>query len=309
MMILYSNDRKLSEFIEKAYAAILEKGNVIEPESFKEIGYGVSFKVLNNTSEKECSVAVYHTEKKGFSFVTKDENIRYILNMLLTSVDIAGSDEAGKGDFFGPLVVCCFVVGEKEKNILKLDVKDSKKLTSDKILEIYGKIKSDHPNSFSVIKIMPERYNTFYSDLSKNGKNLNYLLAWAHSKAVSLLFEKRKDIKKLIVDRFSENPAINKIITSSAGGVPVEFIVRAEQNPAVAIASIIARAEYLIALKHLSSTILETRFNLISGSGSQSDSLLLEIANNLGPDCLNKICKMHFANYTVNFTQNSIQTS
>lgn len=296
-MTIYSNDIELSSFAERAYASILENGYSVEPESFKEIGYGISFKVLDKNSKKEISVAIYHTEKKGFSFVTKDEKIRYILNMLLTSVDVAGSDEAGKGDFFGPLVVCCFIFGEKEKNILKLDIKDSKKLSNEKILGIYSRISSEFRDSFSTVRIMPERYNTFYSELSKNGKNLNFMLAWAHAKAISLLFEKRPDAKKLIVDRFSENPAINRLISTAAGSVSVEFIVRAEQNPAVAIASIIARAEYLNSLKQLSSSALENKFNLISGSGEQSDILLSQIRKTMGEECLKKICKMHFANY------------
>lgn len=296
-MIIYSNDPVLSEFTEKAYSTFLAKGFIVNPESFKEIGYGVSFKVSEKVSKKEISIAIYHTEKKGFSFVTKDKNAQYILNMMLTSTGTAGSDEAGKGDFFGPLAVCCFVLGEKESDILKMGIKDSKKLNTRQILEIYDIIRKEFKDSYSVIKIMPERYNTFYSELSKNGKNLNFMLAWAHSKAVSILLEKRKDVAKLIVDRFSENPAINRMILSSAGTVPVEFVVRAEQNPAVAAASIIARAEYLHSLDHLSSTVLGGQFQLISGSGEQSDILLAGIRKNIGEDVLNKICKMHFANF------------
>lgn len=295
-MAIYSSDTELSFFIEKAYGSILRYGFVVLPESFKEIAYGVSFKV-ETAPGKASSVAVYHTEKKGFSFVTKDEKIRYLLNMLLTDEGTAGSDEAGKGDFFGPLVVCCFVLGKKETSLLELGVKDSKKIDNAGVLSLYSTICEKFRDSFVTVRIMPERYNSFYDDLSKNGKNLNYMLAWAHSKAVFQLFEKRTDVKKLIVDRFSENSAVNGTIISAAGSVPVEFTVRAEQNPAVAIASIIARAEYLNSLKHLTSTVLQNKFELISGSGENSDTLLKNIRTEMGGDILKKVCKVHFANY------------
>lgn len=297
-MAIFSSDKILSEFIEKAYASLLENKFTITPESFKEIDYGISFKVKVFNSNKDISIAVYRTEKKGFSFVTKDQNIRSLLNRLLTSTGIAGNDEAGKGDFFGPLVVCSFVLGNKETELLKMNIKDSKKLKQDEILKIYERVKSDFPSSFSTVRIMPERYNSFYNDLSEKGKNLNNMLAWAHSKALSGLVTKRDDIKKVIVDRFSENPAINGIIISGAGTVPVEFFVRAEQNPAVAVASILARAQYLISLRQLSETVLGNSFELISGSGAQADVLLSEITKKFGKEILNKLCKTHFANYT-----------
>ena len=44
----------------------------------------------------------------------------------------AGIDESGKGDFFGPLVVCCaFTDSDSAKALFKLGVKDSKSIKSD----------------------------------------------------------------------------------------------------------------------------------------------------------------------------------
>lgn len=296
-MALFSSNTVLSEFVERAYVALLQSNITVIPESFKEIGYGISFKVMVKDDKSATSIAVYHTPKKGFSFVTKNSQIRSILNMLLTSTGIAGSDEAGKGDFFGPLVVCSFVLGEKETALLKLNVKDSKKLKNDEILSIYERISSEYPSAFSVVRIMPERYNSFYEDLASNGKNLTYMLGWAHSKAIAELVEKRDDIKRIIVDKFTESQSTNGMISSSAKGIPVEFFVRAEQNPAVALASIVARAVYLNSLKHISNTVLETKFQLISGSGEQSDNLLAEIVKEFGTEIAQKVCKKHFANF------------
>ncbi len=299
-MGIYSENPVLDSFTETVYATLLKKGYIIEPESFKEINYGIAFKINSAEKKKSVSVTIYHTEKNGFSFVTPDKEIKAILQLLVADTGTAGCDEAGKGDFFGPLVTASFVLGKKETELLKLGVKDSKKMKTEDILNFYNTVSKKYPDSFSVVKIMPERYNTFYTDLSNQGKNLNDMLAWAHSKSLATLAEKRNDIKKVIVDKFSDNFKTKDRIIRSANSVPVEFMVRAESSPPVAIASIIARAEYILSLKHLSETLLNNRFYLISGSGEKSDDLLLQIISAFGSDIAEKICKKHFANFIKN---------
>ncbi len=304
-MGIYSENRVLDSFTETAYATLLKKGYIVEPESFKEINYGISFKVNCAEKKKSVSVTIYHTEKNGFSFVTPDKEIKAILQLLVADTGTAGCDEAGKGDFFGPLVTASFVLGEKETPVLKLGIKDSKKMKTDEIMNVYKTISRDYPDSFSVVKIMPERYNTFYTDLAKQGKNLNDMLTWAHSKALSSLSEKRNDIKKVVVDRFTQNRYLLDKISSSSKTAPVEFMTRAESIPSVAIASIIARAEYLNSLKHISETVLEEKFKLISGSGTASDILLKDIIDSFGENVAQKICKTHFFNYSKLCVKNS----
>jgi ribonuclease HIII len=294
---IYSENTVLDSFVEIAYATLLKKGYIIEPESFKEINYGIAFKVNAPESKKSVSVTIYHTSKNGFSFVTPDKEIKTILQLLVADKGTAGCDEAGKGDFFGPLVAACFVLGEKEIELLKLGIKDSKKMKTEEILSLYDIISKNYSDSFAVVKIMPERYNTFYTDLVKQGKNLNDMLTWAHYKALGSLKEKRGDLKKIFVDKFSDDRSLQKRITSVAGEVPVEFMVRAESIPSVAIASIIARAEYLISLKNLSETVLQNKFSLVSGSGDISDRLLSDITSEFGDKVTGKICKKHFNNY------------
>jgi ribonuclease HIII len=296
-MALYSTDPVLSEIIEKTYISLLENGYSVLPESFKEINYGVSFKVSKIDSSKTINVTVYHTEKNGFSIVTPDKEISSIFKQLLSDAGTAGSDEAGKGDFFGPLTVCTFVLGESEKELLKLNIKDSKKLKNDEITDIYQKIIRDHSTSFSVVRIMPERYNSFYADLAKKGRNLNFMLGWAHSKAIAELTAKRDDIKTILIDKFSDNPSINGMAVSAAKGLPVNFRVRAEQNPAVALASIIARAVYMESLQKISENVLSGRFRLIPGSGGTADLLFSDIIDEFGTEIAPLICKTHFANF------------
>ena len=294
-MNLFSQDKILSDFVEKAYIRLLEASYTINSENIKEIPYGVTLKT-GMSEDKLVSVAIYHTEKKGFSVVTNDPEIKSLLLSLITNIGTLGSDEAGKGDVFGPLVVCSFLLGKKEEALMKLGAKDSKRMKNEEILDIYEKINADFRDSFSMVRIMPERYNSFYQNLSEQGKNLTDLLAWAHSKAISNVVAKRNDIKRVLVDKFTTSYAANARIIAAAGKVPVNFQVRAEQDPAVAIASVIARAGYLISLNQISETVLENKFRLVPGSGAESDKLLEEISATYGKEILEKIAKTHFAN-------------
>ena len=293
---MFSADKALSDFVEKAYVRLLEAGYTVNSENIKEIPYGVSLKT-GKSEVNLVSAAIYHTEKKGFSVVTSDPEIKSLLLSLITNVGTLGSDEAGKGDIFGPLVVCSFLLGENEEVLLKLGAKDSKRMKNEEILDIYEKINADFRDSFSMVRIMPERYNSFYQNLAEQGKNLTDLLAWAHSKAISNVVAKRNDVKRVLVDKFTPSYSANARITAAAGGILVDFQVRAEQDPAVAIASVIARAGYLLSLRQISETILENKFSLIPGSGAESDKLLAEISASYGHDIFDKIAKTHFANF------------
>ena len=289
-MNLFSQDKILSDFVEKAYIRLLEASYTINSENIKEIPYGVTLKT-GKSEDKLVSVAIYHTEKKGFSVVTTDPEIKSLLLSLITNIGTLGSDEAGKGDVFGPLVVCSFLLGKKEEALMKLGAKDSKRMKNEEILDIYEKINADFRDSFSMVRIMPERYNSFYQNLSEQGKNLTDLLAWAHSKAIANVVAKRDDIKRVLVDKFTTSYSANARIIAAAGKNPVNFQVRAEQDPAVAIASVIARAGYLISLNQISETVLENKFRLVPGSGAESDKLLEEISATYGKEILNKIAK------------------
>ena len=93
-----------------------------------------------------------------------------------TEVDLTpriGGDEAGKGDFFGPLCVAAVQADENGiKELLKLGVRDSKQMTDKIMLAMAPKIRA--VAAVSVVRISPVKYNEMYSSF----KNLNHLLAW-----------------------------------------------------------------------------------------------------------------------------------
>ena len=95
-----------------------------------------------------------------------------------------GTDESGKGDYFGPLVVAGVFVPDNQKDaLLELGVKDSKRVTDNRAQKLSDQIRAGYTHTLVVIG--PEKYNELYTKF----KNLNKLLAWAHSRAIENILE------------------------------------------------------------------------------------------------------------------------
>ncbi len=173
---------------------------------------------------KEISPLIFEQELFGLS-PEMDEPKEYI-----------GSDESGKGDVFGPLITTAFYVDEKTKlRLAHLGVRDSKDLSETQITEVAKKIRIEFPSNFETIALYPEKYNELYAKI----KNLNALLTWTHSKAISSLLDKNK-CKNIIVDKFSSRP-LNIASKNYDSKVDVLQITKGERFIGVAAASIIAR--------------------------------------------------------------------
>ncbi len=163
-----------------------------------------------------------------------------------------GTDESGKGDYFGPLVVAGVYVGEDGEELLRdLGVKDSKLLSDERAISIAERIlKIWKPGLFSVIELPPERYNQLYSQFVKEGKKLNTLLAWGHARAIEDLI-RNVNCEVVISDQFGDEKYIeSKLLkTTRQQKVRIIQVTKAERNVAVAAASILARARFLKWLK------------------------------------------------------------
>ncbi|MFO7736322.1 MAG: ribonuclease HIII [bacterium] len=295
MGIYSEKDEKLDSFVSRAYEALLKAGYIVNPDTFSEIPYGVGFKAGKSTYKKPESVTIYHSEKKGFSIVTHNAGIRALLSALLTLKDQAGSDEAGKGDFFGPLVVCAFYADPGDTEIFGQKLTDSKGQSGKAVFEFFDFVKRKKTHNYSVVRIMPKRYNTLFADMQSQGKNTNHMLAWAHRKALSELDKKKKrKISSVVVDKFTSNIGLLNNIAGSIPDADWHFEHRAEKNPLVAGASMIARAEYLLSLKSLSRDFFSGNIELCSGSGVKAEGVLKEIAKHYPDNVLEHICKMNF---------------
>ena len=96
-----------------------------------------------------------------------------------------GTDESGKGDFFGPLVIAGVMVNKENAKLFKeLNIRDSKTITDKRILEMAEQIKKHA--EYSVVAIGNAKYNELY----KKFANLNKLLAWGHAKVIENILEK-----------------------------------------------------------------------------------------------------------------------
>ena len=90
-----------------------------------------------------------------------------------------GTDESGKGDYFGPLVIAGFFLPDGQAHVLKeLGVKDSKKLSDNRCREIAETLTAGYPHA--IVAIGPEKYNELYAKI----RNLNKMLAWGHARVI-----------------------------------------------------------------------------------------------------------------------------
>lgn len=157
-----------------------------------------------------------------------------------------GSDEAGKGDYFGPLVAAAVWVDDRALGILEvLGVRDSKVVTDAAIPGLAAAIREVAGDGAAVVTVTPARYNAIQAEMAGQGRNLNDLVAWAHGAAITDVRAARP-VDRAVVDRFADPRHLDAALRRR-GGPPMQVLhaPRAEANLAVAAASILARAAFL----------------------------------------------------------------
>jgi len=160
-------------------------------------------------------------------------------------VNHIGVDEVGKGDFFGPMVVCsAFVTSEMLEKIQKSEIRDSKKLSDSTMCDLYDEFGGDIPHIVSIVT--PEIYNIEYSKV----KNVSILLAQNHAKCIEELLERldKDGIKceKVVIDQFSKKKdRVTSLLGERGKKVVFEQFHKGESDVAVAVASVFARAVFV----------------------------------------------------------------
>jgi len=201
------------------------------------------------------------------------------------SIERIGIDESGKGDYFGPLVIAAiFVDATTEGELSLMEVRDSKKISDGRILEMAPDIRTICPHS--IIVIGPQRYNELYGKI----RNLNRLLAWGHAKALETLLE-RVSCDRAIADQFGDEQLIVNALQEKGRKIFLEQRPKAEADLAVAAASILARAEFLLRLKRLSHDI---GTSLPKGASPAVELAARMIVKKHGQERLNTVAKLHF---------------
>ena len=202
-----------------------------------------------------------------------------------TSIARIGIDESGKGDYFGPLVIAAiFVDPATESDLRLMQVRDSKKISDGRILELAPDIRLVCRHS--LVAIGPQRYNELYAKI----KNLNHLLAWGHARALENLLQ-QVDCTLAISDQFGNERLILNALQEKGKRIQLIQRTRAEADLAVAAASIVARAEFLLRLQRLSHEIGTT---LPKGASPAVELAARMIVKKHGQDRLGSVAKLHF---------------
>jgi len=198
-----------------------------------------------------------------------------------------GTDESGKGDYFGPLVVAGVFVPEGQEAVLReLGVRDSKTIGDRRVQKLAGLIKSGYVHS--VVAVGPERYNELYGKL----RNLNRILAWGHARVIENILE-RVDCRLAIADQFGEEGYILDALLRKSKRIELVQRTRAEEDAAVAGASVLARAEFLQKLRALSA---EVDLELPKGASPLVEEAGRRLVGERGSEILSKVAKLHFKN-------------
>lgn len=199
----------------------------------------------------------------------------------------AGLDESGKGDLFGPVVAATVIAdGDMVRDWIKAGIRDSKSVSSDKQIFALEKIirGTDGVIVETAFAGMP-KYNELYAKF----RNLNRLLAWFHARALENALNRRM-VQWGLLDQFAKQNITEKFLKQYAG-FELRQRTRAESDPVVAAASIIARAEFVRRIQSLSET---SGITIPKGAGSQSETAASELIRVHGKEALPHYVKMHF---------------
>lgn len=202
----------------------------------------------------------------------------------------AGCDESGKGDFFGPLIAAT-VIGSKSmiEAWRAAGAQDSKKITESRILEL-DKIIRNTPGV--VVKLIQARDMRQYNSLmGTRFRSQNQILAFQHARALQEALAE-KPAPWGLLDQFTEDPLVQRELTKlGVTGFELRMRTKAEEDPVVAAASIVARAEFVRQMHALSKRFGE---KLQKGASAAVKIQAHEIIKRFGADALRDFAKLHF---------------
>jgi ribonuclease HIII len=196
-----------------------------------------------------------------------------------------GTDEAGKGDYFGPLVVAGVRVLNESvaRELREIGAKDSKMLSisgiaslAPRIVELVGS------ENVRVVVLLPREYEA----RRRASGNVNKLLAEVN---VRIFDELKAGVELFVVDEFGK--AASSYLEPRLPS-EVRLVVRpgAEDDVAVAAASVLARAHYLKELDALSE---EVGFELPRGA-THVLKAARRVVEERGFEELMGVAKVHF---------------
>ncbi|PTI58800.1 ribonuclease HIII [Staphylococcus warneri] len=203
-----------------------------------------------------------------------------------------GSDEAGSGDYFGPLTVCAAYVTKDHVKILKeLGVDDSKKLTDAKIVELAEQLVTFIPHSLLTLD------NVKYNERQRAGWSQVKMKAALHNQAIANVVQKidTHALDYIVIDQFAERGVYQRYALSD---LPfpnkTKFETKGESKSlAIAAASIISRYAFV---KHMDQMSKSIKMDVPKGASNKVDLFAAKLIEKLGIEQLDAISKQHFKN-------------
>ena len=263
------------------FAAEKEKTNLVFYESGKLVVQG---KGTQEFVEFVLEPEIVHEARLGYESVLNPD-------LLLPRL---GVDESGKGDFFGPLCIAGAYVNQTVvQSWADAGIRDSKNISSDnRIRDLVELIRKTPGCVTTVVPIGNKAYNRLYGKM----RSVNAILAWGHARVIENLMAQRHHMSPPPVRAISDQFASNKQTVARALmplGRAIELVQkhRAEEDLAVAAASILARHEFVTRLGALEK---QYGLKLPKGASAAVDAAAKEFAARHGADCLAEVAKMHF---------------
>lgn len=201
-----------------------------------------------------------------------------------------GSDEVGTGDYFGPIVVTsCYVKKEDISFLEELGIRDSKKVSDEKILKVAPEIAKKIP--YKSVILSNSEYNAKYT----SDVNMNKIKALLHNRVLYEMMQEKPAIDYIIVDEFAREKRYYEYLKDAPYlQKGITFMTKAEdKNLAVASASIISRYLFLKEMDKLSDSL---HIPLPKGAGTEVDKIGEEIVEKYGEEKLKEIAKLNFKN-------------
>lgn len=198
-----------------------------------------------------------------------------------------GTDESGKGDYFGPLVVAGVYLSTETGKFLKgLGIRDSKELSDYQIKQFSTEIKKTKDIIFDVVLITPEKYNQLYEKMG----NLNRLMGWAHARVIENLLSKCV-AAEVISDKFGNEKLILDALQERGRAINLKQVTKAEKFTAVAAASILARESVINWFNYQSK---KYKLDIPKGSSTDVDNFAKHFLKKYGDEVIRKMIKFHF---------------
>jgi len=205
---------------------------------------------LLRIEDGEAKIVVYKSGKLVHNdSMASREIVNYILSREREFDYLLGSDEVGKGEWYGPLVTSCAALTPEDLLAFrKMGVRDSKLLNRNEVERLAQEIDKRRIVYKRVI-LMPEIYNKRYAEFKKEGKSLNDFLAWAHAAAITdtlAYLPPSSPRVKIIIDKFDAEKTDLRLRAAEVKQPNIEIIQssKGDMEIPVSVASIMAKRTF-----------------------------------------------------------------